>query len=361
MVDTKQPSNAAKNAMAKPSATGTAVSTSKYATVSQMMKQYEPYFKQAIGDEIKTKQFMRTCLTYFNQTPALMECTQTSLIGALMTCAQLKMVPSPILGHVWLIPFKNNKKGGAMECQFILGYKGMIELFYRNQMSNALFPMTVYDDEKFEVYYGTESRIVHEPAKEYHKNRKAVAYYVTATIGYGLTSAKVFWVMTPDEAKDYAYHYSKAYRDDIANNRQCSPWSTAFDSMVLKTCMRQLFKWLPISIEMQTMIAQDETVKSITLEELDRGINIFEKESESPQVSMDERPAGASEPTIIEGESKPAPANDELAEAKKNMKEWINGLAIPEDASETFREKVLNCKTMAELDALEMDITKMLG
>jgi recombination protein RecT len=63
---------------------------------------------------------LKITLSAFRQTPELMQCTQESLINAVMVCGQLGLEPNTPLGHAYLIPYFNGKTQ-KYECQFQLG------------------------------------------------------------------------------------------------------------------------------------------------------------------------------------------------------------------------------------------------
>ena len=68
--------------------------------------------------------------TLVRANPALGACTPQSLLGALMTCAQLGLEPGP-LQHVYFIP-RRNARLNADEVNFQIGYKGYIQLAIRS-------------------------------------------------------------------------------------------------------------------------------------------------------------------------------------------------------------------------------------
>src|SRR5699024_11603990 len=72
------------------------------------------------------------------QTCALPIC----FLAALMNAAQLGLEPNTPLGQAYLIPY-NNK--GVLECQFQIGYKGLIELGYRNPLMQTIQAQAVYE------------------------------------------------------------------------------------------------------------------------------------------------------------------------------------------------------------------------
>lgn len=94
-------------------------------SIADLIKAMLPEIKKALPDVITPERFTRMALSALNTTPKLQECTQMSFLAALMNAAQLGLEPNTPLGQAYLIPF-NNK--GTMECQFQIGYKGLIDL-----------------------------------------------------------------------------------------------------------------------------------------------------------------------------------------------------------------------------------------
>ena len=98
-------------------------------SIADMIKAMEPEIKKALPDIMTPERFTRMALSALNTTPKLIECTPMSFLAALMNAAQLGLEPNTPLGQAYLIPYKNK---GVMECQFQIGYKGLIDLSYRN-------------------------------------------------------------------------------------------------------------------------------------------------------------------------------------------------------------------------------------
>ena len=104
---------------------------SKSMSIEDLIHALEPEIKKALPEILTPERFTRMALSALNTNPKLRECTQMSFLAALMNAAQLGHEPNTPLGQAYLIPYKNNRKG-IMECQFQIGYKGMIDLSYRN-------------------------------------------------------------------------------------------------------------------------------------------------------------------------------------------------------------------------------------
>ena len=106
-------------------------------TLNDLFNDMMPAIKQAIPKHMTPERLLRIATTSIRQNPKLKVCTAQSLLGAVMQCAQLGLEPS-VLGHAYLVPYKNKKKDGTREwwedeCQFQIGYKGLIELARRKR------------------------------------------------------------------------------------------------------------------------------------------------------------------------------------------------------------------------------------
>lgn len=230
-------------------------------------------FGNALPSFITPERFVRVTVTSMRLNPKLTECTQMSILGALFQSAQLGLEPN-IEGQAYLIPYNNTKyvdgkKVTVMECQFQIGYKGYIELFYRHGSAMTIDMHTVYENDIFEYTYGTQPYLKHCPVL---KNRgEAVAYYAAATLRNG---GSIFKVMSKDECLEHGKTHSKCYItkewDDSAKTYvdvkphfdTNSPWAKEFNAMCKKTVLIQLAKLLPKSVELQKALAMDATTKS---------------------------------------------------------------------------------------------------
>ena len=136
------------------------VKLTKSMTIPDMVKALEPEIKRALPSVLTPERFTRMALSALNNTPRLKECTPMSFIAALMNAAQLGLEPNTPLGQAYLIPYKNK---GTLECQFQLGYKGMIDLAYRNDRMQSIEAHTIYENDEFYYELGLDARLKHIP------------------------------------------------------------------------------------------------------------------------------------------------------------------------------------------------------
>lgn len=226
------------------------VSATHTKTLQGLILAMKPQIMKALPKVITPERFTRMVLTAISKTPALADCTPQSFLGAMMQAAQLGLEPNTPLGQAYLIPYQNHDR---LECQFQLGYKGLIDLAYRSGEVLDIQAHAVHEHDLFEYELGLETRLKHVPAMQ--DRGPVVAYYAvyhTRAGGYGVE------VMSVDDVRQYAAKYSKSAK----KNR--GPWATDFDAMAKKTVVKQALKYAPIATELMRATAADETIKSTT-------------------------------------------------------------------------------------------------
>mgnify|MGYP001161733610 CR=1 FL=1 len=245
--------------------------------VQQMIINMRPQFAAALPDVMSPERFIRLTLTAFSKTPKLYECTQGSLLGALLMAAQLGMEPNSPLGQAYLIPYYNRDKA-AYECQFQLGYKGMINLAYRSGKVTDIAAYEVRANDRFDYELGLESKLYHKPALR--DRGEVIAYYAvwhTKDGGHG------FAVMSKEDVEEHRNQFSKA------SQKGFSPWSTAFDEMAKKTVLKKALKYAPMAADFQRAMMSDGSVKNIEDPKEIPGIDILDEPNEMDYVDTEAR------------------------------------------------------------------------
>lgn len=244
------------------------VKLNKSMNIADMIKVLEPEIRKALPAVITPERFTRMALSAINNTPKLAECTPISFLAALMNAAQLGLEPNTPLGQAYLIPFQNK---GILECQFQLGYKGLINLAYRNEQLQTIQAQCVYANDEFEYELGLNSKLFHKPALGERGEMVAVyALFKLQNGGYG------FEVMSKQDVDSYAQKYSKAI------NSSFSPWKSAYTEMAMKTVIKRVLRYAPLKTDFLRAVATDETIKdqfSVDMTEI-HGNEIIDVEEE---------------------------------------------------------------------------------
>jgi recombination protein RecT len=192
----------------------------------------------ALPKHLTPGRVLRQAMTLVQKTPALLECSQHSILAGIVQASEL--------GQAYLVP-RWNGKIRAKEAVFQVGYRGLIDLAYRSGQVQSFSLRVVHAHEPFRVFLGSHSRIEHEPCLDGDPGA-AVAYYAVVKLSGG---GEDFEVMSRAQVEAHRAKYSPATGGQ-------SPWQTAFDEMALKTVARRLAKRLPLSVEFQEAAVQDE-------------------------------------------------------------------------------------------------------
>ena len=191
--------------------------------------QFKKQLALAIPKHLNADRLARIAATELRKTPALLNTTEASFMGAVMQSAQLGLEPGSALGQAYLVPY-------GKECQLILGYRGMIDLARRSGQVLSLNAYAVREGDDFNYQLGLHPDIHHIPSPEAGRDKQPITFvYAVATLRGG---GYQFEVMSRAEVEAVK---AKAKSKNI--------WNNYFEEMAKKTVIRRLFKYLPVSIE----------------------------------------------------------------------------------------------------------------
>lgn len=227
----------------------------KPTTIQGFLESYKHEIARALPRHMTADRMARIALTECRKTPALMKCEPATLFGAVIQCAQLGLEPGGALGHAYLIPFENRKKG-ITEVQFIVGYKGMLDIARRSGQIVSISARTVHQNDKFTYRFGLDETIEHVPADG--ERGEMTHVYAVARLKDGGVQ---FEVMSRHEIERIR-NASQGYKTAVKYDRTDSPWISSFEEMAKKTVIRRLFKYLPVSIELAQAVALDERAEA---------------------------------------------------------------------------------------------------
>ena len=226
------------------------VQLKKGMSIPDMIKALQPEIRKALPSMITPERFTRMALSSLNNNPQLLECTPMSFIAALMDAAQLGLEPNTPLGQAYLIPYRNKDKG-VVECQFQIGYKGLIDLAYRNDRLRSIEAHTVYENDEFYYELGLDARLKHIPAWDERGDIKG--FYAVFKLDNG---GYRFEVMSKNDVDRFRDIYSKTV------NSAYSPWNTSYEEMAKKTVIKRVLKYAPLEAEFKRALTLDGTVKT---------------------------------------------------------------------------------------------------
>lgn len=214
-------------------------------TMADYIKSMSGEIAKALPKAITAERFTRITLSALSSSPKLQQCTPSSFLAAMMTAAQLGVEPNTPLGQAYLVPYYNK---GTLECQFQIGYKGLIDLAYRSGEVQCVQAHEVHENDEFSYSFGLEPELHHVPAI---RDRGAViAYYA---VWKGKDGGYGFEVMSREDAERHGRKFSKSFSS--------GPWKSNFDEMAKKTVLKKALKYAPMKTELVYAAVADETVK----------------------------------------------------------------------------------------------------
>lgn len=192
--------------------------------------EWKPWYAAAIADFERQPKLLAACV----QAP-------DTVLDCLTVAANCGLLPGNAHGQFYLIPRYNGRKK-RMECTFIVGYKGMLEMAYRHPRVHKCEAFLVYEGEPFEWEPGA-GRLEHKWLRSVVRgDDQIVAAYsrVVLTVPGGTTvdQEPLIWAMTREELLK-ARERSEGWKSFSKGDIYSTPWQTDFGPMCRKTVIRR--------------------------------------------------------------------------------------------------------------------------
>lgn len=239
------------------------------------------WLNNVLGNQSAAEKFVANISSTLAAQPALQKCTSASIVSAALLANSLKLSMSPSLGYCYLVPFKQkakHDKGGVLLspekelATFILGYKGYIQLAIRTGVYKHINVLPIKECERPIWNKKTEELALEVITDDtVLENSPTAGYYAYFETLNGFTKA-IYW--TKEKMQIHADRYSKAYSLEEDKKlkagqvpekdlwKYSSYWYSSFDSMAMKTLIRQLLgTWGPVSTDIEKAIINDSDFK----------------------------------------------------------------------------------------------------
>lgn len=227
----------------------TKVATQQPKDFPAMLKAFLPEIQRALPKHLDGDRMSRIALTAFRRTPKLAECDPRSVFAAVIQASQLGLEPDT-LGRAYLIPYKVSKKVGSQweshyECQFIPGWKGLVDLVSRSGQA-TVWTGAVYQGDKFEYQLGDDPKCVHVPG-DLHGEGEPTHVYACGKVKGSDTAITEVWSIA--RVKRHLAKYNKVGDKHYA-----------FENMEMyarKVVLLQALKYMPMSTELVRAVELD--------------------------------------------------------------------------------------------------------
>ena len=278
---------------------------------------FQRTINNTLGDPKRAQRFISSITSAVAVTPALQECEASSILAGALLGESLNLQPSPQLGQYYLVPFKMKEKRdrqgniispACTKAQFVLGYKGYIQLALRTGQYKKLNVIEIKEGELQQFdYLNEEIECVMITDFEERENAETVGYYAMFEYMNGFRKA-MYW--TKDQMMRHADKFSPAFSAEAYKRLQngeipdkdlwkySSFWYKNFDDMAKKTMLRQIIgKWGIMSAELVAAIEHDNKFMQ------SQGSNIVEENIEEPTLE----PMIGSEQAILDEDPSDTP------------------------------------------------------
>jgi len=208
-----------------------------------------PRFEELLGKRMPS--FMGSLVSMINGNPALMKAffdSPISVMQSALKAAAYNLPIDPALGFAYVVPFWSSKTG-KNEAQFILGYKGMIQLANRTGAYEKLNVVDVREGELKKFDRLTEDVEVEWIQDEVQREKLPVIGYLGYFRLVNGFEKKIYMSVNAIDAHEQKFRKGNKGRPAI--------WNDNYDAMACKTVLRRMIsKWGLMSIDYQRADAQ---------------------------------------------------------------------------------------------------------
>src|SRR5688500_615463 len=219
-----------------------------------MLESFKGEIARALPSHLKPDRMARIALTAFRRSPKLAQCDPRSVFAAVIQASQLGLEPDT-LGRSYLIPYERNQKNDdgkwekVVECQFVPGWKGLVDL--TNRSGNAtVWTGAVFAGDEFDYSLGDRPFINHKPGDEFDVEALTHVYAVGRVRGAEWPVVEV-WRMS--RVRRHLARYNKVGDKHYAHENM--------EMYARKVVLLQVLKYMPASAEMGTAIALNDAAE----------------------------------------------------------------------------------------------------
>lgn len=262
--------------------------------------QYQQLIANTLTDPARRSRFIASITSAVSVNEALQNCTPPTIIAGALLGESLNLSPSPQLGHYYLVPFemtvkdengkvvyltdadgnklvdRNGKwvKKTVKKAQFVLGYKGYIQLAIRSGYYKHINVLEVKDGEFISYNPFTEEFSAKWIADSNQRHEARTVGYVAMFEYLNGFRKLIYW--TKEQMLIHADTYSPAFSAEAMRQIEAgeipesemwkfsSYWYKDFDGMAKKTLLRQIIsKWGIMSTELQNAFEQDASIADV--------------------------------------------------------------------------------------------------
>ncbi len=206
-----------------------------------MLRAFLPEIQRALPKHLSGDRMSRIALTAFRRTPKLGQCDPLSVFAAVIQASQLGLEPDT-LGRAYLIPY-------GKECQFVPGWKGLVDLMNRSGQGTA-WTGAVFEGDEFDYALGDRPFVHHKPMGEDDPNKITHVYAVGRAKGAEWPNIEVWPIAKVWRHRD---RYNKVGKKHYSYQNP--------EMYARKVPLLQVLKYMPASAELATAIEMNDAAE----------------------------------------------------------------------------------------------------
>lgn len=227
---------------------------------------YQNQMKSLFGKNAGT--FATSMMELYTSSKELQQCEPKLVAAEAMRAAALHLPLSKQLGRAYVVVFKDH---GVPKPQFIIGWRGLIDLAVRTGQYETINAVCVYKGE----LVGQDKMSGFMDISGERESDEIVGYLAFFKLTAGFKKMVYMDLKSMCHfAKTYVptLKFSKETEETLFNLAQAQShngpqagkigWFGDFNAMALKTVVRQVLKWGPMSIEVEQAINEDPDYES---------------------------------------------------------------------------------------------------
>ena len=295
--------------------------------LSQFLAGRMGQIKSVISNKLTPEKMARIALNELRSNSYLAKIAMEnpgSFVNSIVQAAHLGLEIGGALGQAYLVPFKG-------EIKMMPGYRGLISLARRSGEISSINAEIVYENDSFDLELGIETKVKHRPCLTGDRGEPKIVYMVA----HFKDGGSHFEWMTVEEVMRI-----KARSSAVKSGKE-TRWDTDRDEMIKKTIIRRGWKYLPMSIEMQSAsqieAAHDEG-KSIVIEG-DGSVIVDESTGEIIEgKSIDSKQIEQDKPDIKAEDIQAKPSSEPSHEEREAIRQQLIAEAQQEKENQTKRK-----------------------
>ncbi len=282
-----------------------------------MLTAWLPEIQRALPKHLSAERIARVALTAFRRNPKLGECDPRSVFAAVLQAAQLGL-EIDTLGRAYLVPYEKRQKVGGrwqtvgVECQFIPGWKGLVDLMNRSG-EGTVWTGAVFRGDDFEWQLGDSPFVRHIPLGEMDPDALTHVYAVGRVKGSDWPIIDVWPIEKIWKHRD---RYNKVGERHYSFTNQ--------EMYARKIPLLQVLKYMPCSTELaKAMAANDDA------EVQRQNVNIKDAIQGEYTPSIDPGDDGGDAPDFTKADAMKMIEDGDLAGAAE-----VANMLLPDEAEE---------------------------